>query len=85
MHQDFSCRVIAVIPPINVTYVRPWAAAVGAPGGNAGGCREFSVCPWCEYATEATVATVWSWGVWPPEYFSSQPVTASSLPDEAIW
>ena len=47
------------------TIVRPWAAAVGAPGGNAGGCRVFRL-EWCEYET------VWSWGVWPPEYLSSK-------------
>ena len=68
------------------TCVRPWAAAVGAPGGNAGGCREFKLVL-CGFATAATVATaaVWSWGAWPPECFSNQPVPASSLPDEAVW
>jgi len=36
-------------------------------------------------ATVATAVAVWSWGPWPPECFPSQPVPASSLPDEAVW
>ena len=79
----FQCSCVA-----QSTSVRPSAAAVGAAGGNAGGCREFKLLL-CGFATvtAATVATaaVWSWGGWPPEFFSNQPVPASSLPDEAVW
>ena len=59
------------------TSVRPRATAVGAPGGDAGVCRGLRLVL-CVYST------VWSC-VWPPEYLSSKPVAASSLPDEAVW
>ena len=77
--------------------VRPWAAAVGAPGGNAGGCREFKFMFSAGFEFAATVftatvataavatAAVWSWGPWPPECVPRQTVPASSLPDEAVW
>jgi len=61
------------------TIVRPRAAAVGAPGGDAGGCRGLRLVL-CVYS----YSNVWSC-VWPPEYLSSKPVAASSLPDEAVW
>ena len=65
--------------------VRPSASAVCAPGGNAGGCREFTLVL-CGSAIAATVVTAagWSWGVWHPECFSNQPMLSAANPGREL-
>ena len=53
--------------------VRPWAAAVCARGGNAGGCREFMLVL-CGSATATVSAATDRCGpVWPPGYLRGNP------------